>query len=99
MSVSGTRPYELAPPLPVLEISINRTTSFPRCAHYSEERTTHNLASLTAVRSRPAEPASADGSPGRSPRSNYLRTTDNSRPLSRGTVTDSSVGSFCRARE
>jgi len=35
VSVSGTRPYELAPPLPVLEISIDRTTSFPRCAHYS----------------------------------------------------------------
>jgi hypothetical protein len=68
VSVSGTRPYELAPPLPVLEISIDRTTSFPRCANYSDERTTDNLASLTADRTRPTEPASAVGSP-RWPRS------------------------------
>ena len=30
VKVPGTRLYELVPPLPVLEISIYRTTSFPR---------------------------------------------------------------------
>ena len=54
VSVSGTRPYELAPPLPVLEISIDRTTSFPRCAHYSDHlrRTTESSARGRAGRSR-----------------------------------------------
>jgi hypothetical protein len=35
VSVPGTRPYELAPPRPVLEISIDRTTSFPRWLEYT----------------------------------------------------------------
>jgi hypothetical protein len=57
VSVPGTRPYELAPPLPVLEISINRTTSFPRCALFVADNVLSHEDALGAYsRARQADP-------------------------------------------